>query len=337
MNNKSTHEFYMSRCIEVAKKGIGTTYPNPCVGCIIVYKNTIISEAYSSKHGENHAEINAINKIKNKEKLKKSTLYVTLEPCSHFGKTPPCCIAISNHQIPKVVIGTVDNSSKVNGKGIKELEKNNIDVEFGILEKECKELHKNFLCFNKNKRPYYILKWAQSADKFISPINNSTNKPFWISSKHSRQLVHKWRSKENAILVGYNTVINDNPNLNVRDWKGKNPVRIIIDLENQLEDHYNVFNDQAKTIKITKNDIDLYSSSVFEISNFLFKKNIQSVIVEGGKKTLDQFIKNDLWDEARIFTSDKKIKKGLEAPKIKGKIILIKQIGSDKLKVLKPF
>ena len=337
MDIKSTHNFYMSRCIEVAKKGIGKTYPNPSVGCLIVNEGTIISEAFSSKYGENHAEVNAINKVKNKNLLKTSTLYVTLEPCSHYGKTPPCCNTISKNKIPNVVIGTADNSSKVNGKGIEFLRKNNINVTYGVLEKKCKELHKNFLYFNQNKRPYIILKWAQSNDKLFSPLKKIKKKPFWISSKKSRQLVHKWRSEEHAILVGYNTVINDNPNLNVRSWKGKNPIRIIIDYDNKLSNKFNVFNDQAKTIKITRNNIDPSHPIASEISSFLFKENIQSVIVEGGKKTLEEFIKTNLWDEARIFTNKKNLKKGTEAPKLKGKIILEKKIDDDELKIIKPF
>ena len=337
MDSKSTHNFYMSRCIELAQKGIGKTYPNPNVGCVIVNKDTIISEAFSSRYGGNHAEVNAINKVKNKDLLKTSTLYVTLEPCSHYGKTPPCCNTISDYKIPNVVIGTADNSSKVNGKGIEFLKKNNINVTYGVLEKKCEELHKNFLCFNKNKRPYIILKWAQSHDKLFSPLKKIKNKPFWISSKKSRQLVHKWRSEEHAILVGYNTVINDNPNLNIRSWKGKNPIRIIIDLENKLNNKFKIFNNQAKTIKITKDNIDSSFSVASEISSFLFEKNIQSVIVEGGKKTLMEFIKTNLWDEARIFTNNKDLKIGIKAPKLKGQIILEKKIDNDELKIIKPF
>tara|TARA_B100001094_G_scaffold98310_1_gene94486 strand:- start:13497 stop:14480 length:984 start_codon:yes stop_codon:yes gene_type:complete len=327
----------MSRCIEVAKKGIGKTYPNPSVGCLIVNEGTVISEAFSSEYGENHAEVNAINKVKNKNLLKTSTLYVTLEPCSHYGKTPPCCNTISKNKIPNVVIGTADNSNKVNGKGIEFLRKNNINVTYGVLEKKCKELHKNFLYFNKNKRPYIILKWAQSNDKLFSPLKKIKKKPFWISSKKSRQLSHKWRSEEHAILVGYNTVINDNPNLNVRSWKGKNPIRIIIDYDNKLSNKFNVFNDQAKTIKITRKNIDPSLHVASEISSFLFRENIQSVIVEGGKKTLEEFIKTNLWDEARIFTNKKNLSKGIEAPKLKGQIILEKKIDDDELKIIKPF
>ena len=336
MDIKTTHNFYMSRCIEVAKKGIGKTYPNPSVGCVIVNKDTIISEAFSSKYGGSHAEVNAINKVKNKDLLKTSTLYVTLEPCSHYGRTPPCCNTISNNKIPNVVIGTVDNSNKVNGRGIEFLKQNNINVINGVLENKCKELHKNFLHFNKNKRPYIILKWAQSNDKLFSPLKKTKNRPFWISSKKSRQLVHKWRSEEHAILVGYNTVVHDNPNLNVRNWKGKNPIRIVVDIENKLNNKFKVFSDQAKTITITKDNIDSSIHIASEISSFLFKKNIQSVIVEGGKKTLDEFIKTNLWDEARIFTNNKNLKIGIEAPKLNGKIILEKKIDDDDLKIMKP-
>tara|TARA_B100000953_G_scaffold63322_1_gene50543 strand:+ start:4334 stop:5317 length:984 start_codon:yes stop_codon:yes gene_type:complete len=326
----------MSRCIEIAKKGIGTTFPNPCVGCIIVYNNTIISEAFSSKYGGNHAEINAIKNVKEKKVLKKSTLYVTLEPCSHFGKTPPCCNTIINYEIPNVVIGTLDNSPKVNGKGIRLLKKRKINVIKGVLEKECKELHKVFLHFNKNKRPFIILKWAQSKNKFIAPLIKEKTEPYWITSKKSRQLVHKWRSEEHGILIGHDTVICDNPILNIRNWKGINPVRIVIDLKNNLKKTYNVFNSQANTIKIIDKNIDNNKSLSSEVSNFLFKKKIQSVIIEGGKKTLQEFIRNDLWDEARIFTNKKKMNKGLKAPNINGKIISEKIIDNDKLEIIRP-
>ena len=337
MDNKFSDIYFMSRCIEVAKQGIGKTYPNPSVGCIIVNNNSIISEAYSSEHGGSHAEINAINKIKDIKLLKTSTLYVTLEPCSHFGKTPPCCNTISKYNIPRVVIGTLDNSKKVNGKGIEYLKKNNINVVFGVLKNECDELHKNFLCFNKNSRPYIILKWAQSNDKFISPLKKIEKKPFWISSLKSRQLVHKWRAKEHAILVGYNTIIDDNPKLNIRDWSGHNPTRIVVDLDNNLNEGFNIFNKEATTLKITEKEINLSYPLIDEIIKFLFKKNIQSIIVEGGRKTLDLFIKNNIWDEARVFSSNKKLVRGLKAPKINGNIMVKKKIGNDELEIIKPF
>ena len=255
MSNQKTHEFYMSRCIEIANKAKGRTYPNPNVGCVIVHNKKIISEAYSSKYGGPHAELNAINMVENKNKLKSSTLYVTLEPCSHFGKTPPCCNLITKHKIPNVVIGTLDNSSKVNGKGTEHLKKNKTKVIVGILEKKCKALHKNFLHFNKEHKPYVILKWAQSNDNYISPKNKLKSKPFWISNVKSRQLVHKWRSEEHSILVGYNTVIEDDPVLNVRNFSGENPTRIVIDRENTLSKNHKVFNNQSKTIVINKREI----------------------------------------------------------------------------------
>mgnify|MGYP006424677445 FL=1 len=336
MKDNSSHEYYMSRCIEIAKKGIGTTFPNPCVGCIIVYNNIIISEAFSSKYGGNHAEINAINNVKEKKILKKSILYVTLEPCSHFGRTPPCCNTIINYKIPTVIIGALDNSSKVNGNGIRLLKKNKINVIKGVLEKECRELHKVFLHFNKNKRPFIILKWAQSKDKFIAPLIKEKKEPYWITSIKSRQLVHKWRSEEHGILIGHDTVISDNPTLNIRSWKGINPIRIVIDLKNDLKKTYNVFNSQANTIKITDKSIENNKSLSTEVSNFLFEKKIQSLIIEGGKKTLQEFIQNNLWDEARIFTNKKKMNKGVKSPNINGKIISEKIIDNDKLEIIRP-
>ena len=338
MSNQKTHEFYMSRCIEIANKAKGRTYPNPNVGCVIVHNKKIISEACSSKYGGPHAELNAINMVENKNKLKSSTLYVTLEPCSHFGKTPPCCNLITKHKIPNVVIGTHDNSSKVNGKGIEHLKKNETKVIVGILEKKCKALHKNFLHFNKEHKPYIILKWAQSNDNYISPKNKLESKPFWISNIKSRQLVHKWRSEEHSILIGYNTVIEDDPVLNVRNFSGENPTRIVIDRENALSKNHKVFNNQSKTIVISKRDIG-YSKKYIsdEICDFLYKKKIQSVIVEGGKKTLDDFINNGNWNEARIFKSKMIIKEGIKAPKINGKVISEESIGDDIIIVMKPW
>ena len=336
MKNNMNHENYMYRCIEIAKKGQGTTYPNPCVGCIIVYKDKIISEAHSSKYGGDHAEVNAINKVENKKLLKESSLYVTLEPCCHQGKTPPCTSIISKYKIPNVIIGAIDQSDKVNGKGVEKLIKNKINVITDVLGEQCRNLHKNFLCFHKNKRPYIILKWAESKDKFIGDPNNFNTDNKWISSKKSRQLVHKWRSMENSILVGYNTVIHDNPNLNVRHWKGINPIRIVIDLNDDLSKDFNIFNSDSKTIKITKNDININNPLAQEITKILYSKNIQSVIVEGGKKTLECFININLWDEARIFTSNKILGKGLNSPKIVGKISSNYSIDDDKLSIIIP-
>ena len=336
MSKKNKDKIYMSRCIEIANKAKGRTYPNPNVGCIIVYNEKIISEGYSSNYGGAHAEVNAINNVKDKELLKSSTLYVTLEPCSHFGKTPPCCRLIAKYKIPKVVIGTCDISSKVNGKGIDHLKKHKINVVIGVLETRCKKLHKTFLHFNKNKKPYVILKWAETKDLFISPEFKNDKKPFWISCKESRQLVHKWRSEEHSILVGHNTVIADDPVLNVRDYSGNNPIRVVIDKENKLKRSYKVFNTESKTIVINKKKINFSSNNSNEICKFLYKENIQSVIIEGGKKTLQDFINSENWDEARIFKSKTLLKSGLKAPEIFGKIISKTKIGIDKLTILKP-
>ena len=334
MNKVEKHEKYMSRCIYLAKNNKSNYYPNPSVGCLILKNNLIISEGLTSDYGGNHAEVNAINNVKNKQDLNGSTLYVTLEPCSHYGKTPPCVELISKYKIGQVIIGTIDNSSKVNGNGIKYLEDKGIRVTFGVLEKECKNLHRNFLHFNIFKRPYIILKWAESIDKFIAPLRKSENKPFWISCIESRQLVHEWRSVEHAILIGYNTVVSDNPSLTVRHIKGKNPVRIILDDKNSLGKNYNIFNDESKTIVI--NNFTKKNNLTNFICEILHKHKIQSIIIEGGKKTLDLFIKNNIWDEARIFTNDFKLNNGLPSPKIKGVIKFRNKIGKDELKIIYP-
>ena len=223
------HEKYIKRCIELAKNGLGTTRPNPMVGCVIVYKEEIIGEGYTSPYGGNHAEVNAIESVKNKKLLKEATLYVSLEPCSHYGKTPPCANFISDHHIPKVIIGVIDDNNLVSGKGVKHLQNHDCDVIVGVLEEECREINKRFFTFHAHKRPYIVLKWAETRDGFIDIIRNenSDKKPNWISNTYSQQLVHKWRSEEQSILVGTNTVIADNPKLDVRKWSGENPVRLV--------------------------------------------------------------------------------------------------------------
>ena len=265
MKTLEKHEKYMLRCIYLARNNESKYYPNPSVGSIIVKDNIIISEGTTSNYGENHAEVNAINNVKNKNDLKGATLYVTLEPCSHYGKTPPCAELIFKNQISNVIIGTKDISSKVNGDGILFLKNKGIKVTVGVLENKCNDLHRNFLHFNKYKRPYIILKWAETMDNFIAPLNKSENKPFWISCVESRQLVHKWRSEEHAILIGHNTVIKDNPSLTVRHINGNNPLRIILDDKKTLDKNFNVFNNESKTIVISnfssKNNIGKYEFS----------------------------------------------------------------------------
>lgn len=336
-------EKYIKRCIELAKNGLGTTYPNPLVGCVIVFENTIIGEGWHKKSGASHAEVIAIESVKNKELLSSSTLYVSLEPCSHFGKTPPCADLILKYKIPNVVIGTVDPNSKVAGKGIQKLKDSGVNVTFGILEKEGNELNKRFFTFHRKNRPYIILKWAESADGFISPKNKTEQKPVWISNEYSRQLVHKWRSEEQAILVGTQTIIDDNPSLTVRDWVGKNPIRVVIDKENAIDLSSNVFDNKAKTIvfsnkEVTSNSdkiqtikIDFDTNSTQEIVKKLYNNNIQSIIIEGGRKTLQSFIDTNLWDEARVFIGEINLKEGTKALELNRKINLKVVLKKDTL------
>ena len=308
------HEKYIKRCIELAKNGLGTTYPNPLVGSVIVYNNQIIGEGWHQKAGSPHAEVNAIQSVKDKSLLSKATIYVSLEPCSHFGKTPPCSDLIIANKIPNVVIGTVDPFAKVAGNGIKKLLEAGTNVTVGILEDECYELNKRFFTFHTKKRPYIILKWAESKDAFIAPITKEEQKPVWITSELSRQLVHKWRSEEQAILVGTNTVLEDNPTLTTRNWIGNNPIRIVLDQNNKITKESHIFDNQAKTISISKNEIRFDDSLASNIASFLFEQEIQSVLIEGGTKTLQTFIDSNLWDEARVFKGAISFNKGIKAP-----------------------
>lgn len=323
-------EKYIRRCIELAQNGLGTTYPNPMVGSVVVYQNKIIGEGWHKKSGEPHAEVNAIHSVKDKSLLKKATIYVSLEPCSHFGKTPPCCDLIIKNKIPNVVIGTVDSNIKVAGNGIKKLIEAGTNVTVGVLEAECRELNKRFFTFHEKKRPYVILKWAESQDGFIAPSKNLRNekKPVWITNEFSRQLVHKWRSEEQAILVGTNTVIDDNPKLDARDWAGKNPTRIVLDQNNRIHKDSHIYDNQIKTIifsqmpnaaigqNITFEVIDFKQNLAQQILKELYKHNFQSVIIEGGQLTLQTFIDEDLWDEARIFIGNKSFENGIKGPNI---------------------
>lgn len=324
------HQKYIKRCLELAKNGLGTTYPNPMVGSVIVCDKKIIGEGWHKKSGESHAEVNAINAVKDKSLLSKSTIYVSLEPCSHFGKTPPCCDLISEHKIPRVVIGTVDPNNKVAGTGIKKLLENGANVTVGILEKECAELNKRFFTFHNKKRPYIILKWAESQDGFIAPLAKEKKEPVWISNAFSRQLVHKWRSEEQAILVGTNTILDDNPKLDVRDWTGENPIRVVLDKTGKITNHHNVKDKKIKTIIITEqenltfSENCIYEKAIFDIqltksiSHILNKYGVQSLVIEGGKQTLQSFIDDNLWDEARVFVGNIHLKNGITAPVLKG-------------------
>ncbi len=320
-------EFYINRCIELAKNGLGTTYPNPLVGSVIVHNNIIIGEGWHKKAGEPHAEVNAINAVKDKSLLSKSTIYVNLEPCSHFGKTPPCSNLIIEKGIPNIVIGSIDPNSKVAGKGIERLKEAGLNVTVGVLEKQCNELNKRFFTFHNKKRPYIILKWAESNDGFIAPIFKEEKTPVWLSNEFSRQLVHKWRSEEDAILVGTQTVLDDNPKLDVRDWVGNNPIRIVLDKSGKIAQEYHVKDGKIKTIFISeKENLTSIENRIFEnvifdnllpnkIVEILYKYNIQSLIIEGGRQTIQTFIDVDLWDEARVFKSNIVLNEGTKAPK----------------------
>jgi len=320
------HEIYMKRCLQLAKNGLGTTYPNPLVGSVIVHNGKIIGEGWHKKAGEPHAEVNAINSVKNKNLLAESTIYVNLEPCSHFGKTPPCANLIIEHKIPKVVIGCMDSYSEVAGKGIEKLTNAGCNVTLNVLEKECLEINKRFFTFHNKKRPYIILKWAETADGFIAPLVKDSKTSIAISNTYSRQLVHKYRTEEQAILVGTNTVLNDNPSLDARDWFGNNPTRIILDKTNKIPTDFHIKNTKNPTIIFTEEENCLnsenciYEFCIFDtllisnILNNLYDKNIQSIIIEGGSITLQQFIDNNLWDEARIFISENNIEEGIKKP-----------------------
>lgn len=356
--NYTEHEKYMLRCLQLAKKGIGSTRPNPSVGAVVVLDGVIIGEGYTSAYGGAHAEVNAIAAVKDKNLLKKAVLYVSLEPCSHYGKTPPCADLIVTQQMPKVYIGCVDSHSLVAGKGIERLRSAGCSVTVGILESQCREQLKRFFTVQEKNRPYILLKWAQTKDGFIAPLVKDKQKPVWISNVYSQQLAHKWRAEEQAILVGANTVLADNPSLNVRHWKGLNPIRVVLDKNIQLPTEATVFNGQVPTIVIYHQDVDVANTHLYanqsqrkhplvflsvdylkplaqQICAVLQSQQIQSVMIEGGAKTLQSFIDEGLWDEARVFEGEVSFEKGVEAPILKRSPFEIQKIHSDLLKTYK--
>lgn len=318
-------ESFMNRCIQLAETAAGDVAPNPMVGAVLVFENQIIGEGYHKKFGEAHAEVNCINSVlpENKLLIEKSTMYVSLEPCAHHGKTPPCSDLIIKNKIKKVVIGCKDIYKEVAGKGIEKLRNAGTEVVTGVLENECRNLNKRFFTFHQQNRPFIILKWAQSANGKMG----SERGRILISNDYTNRIVHKWRSEEAAILVGTNTALKDDPSLTTRLWNGKNPVRIVIDKELKLPAHLKVFNEDADTLifNIFKNSMDRNlkyikvrnENLLEEIAHCLYQKNIQSVLVEGGSKTLQSFIDTGLWDEARIITNEKMIiEKGISAPEM---------------------
>lgn len=315
----------MSRCLQLAEFGAGNVAPNPMVGAVLVYEDKIIAEGYHQKYGEAHAEVNCINNVReeNKSLIEKSTLYVSLEPCPHYGKTPPCTDLIIKNKIKKVVIGCKDVYKEVSGTGIQKLQNAGAEVMTGILERDCIGLNKRFFTFHLKFRPYIILKWAQTANGKIG----SAEKRILISNEYSNRLVHKWRSEEAAILVGTNTAQNDDPLLTTRLWNGNNAVRIVIDKKLRLPLELKIFNAEAKTLifNLVKNSIEENLVYIkLENENFteqilqsLFEMNIQSVVIEGGAKTLQLFINAGLWDEAKVITNEKLIiENGIAAPEM---------------------
>ncbi len=352
--NMDTHELdpmYMARCLELAQNGQGNVAPNPMVGAVIVHNNVIIGEGYHVQYGEAHAEVNALNSVKDKSLLRESTMYVSLEPCSHFGKTPPCTDRIIEAGIPRVVIASVDVNPKVSGRGIETLRKAGCDVTVGVLERETRELNRRFFTYNTRKRPYIIFKWAQTLDGFIDRARKPGEEPEWITNELSRSLVHRWRSEEQAIMVGTNTVERDNPRLNVRDWTGRSPLRIVIDRKLRLPIASNVFDGSLPTLLFVGNNtsatanrpkfaaipnlemvtIDFAKGMEVQLLKELYDREIVSVMVEGGAMLINSFVQKGLWDEARVFVGNKFFGNGVKAPNFTGVLTTYDEIGDSKL------
>lgn len=333
---------FMRRCIDLASCAEGLTYPNPLVGSVVVQNGTVIGEGYHLKAGQAHAEINAINSVRRKDLLSSSTLYVNLEPCSHFGKTPPCADFIIAHSIPKVVIGTIDTSRKVNGEGIMKLKSAGIEVVTGVLEKESRWINRRFFTWNELRRPWIVLKWAQSSDGFIDFLRkeDAPPGPNWISGKPERVLVHKWRSHEQSILAGAGTMRTDNPALNVREWSGSDPLKLVLSSSGKTTrpaspGRFVVFTHNADE-QIPDADIvllDKSKPSCFQVASYLCNEGIQSVLIEGGAQVLNHFISNNLWDEARIFTGNSDFVNGILAPVIHGRLNYEQRFAGSTLQV----
>jgi diaminohydroxyphosphoribosylaminopyrimidine deaminase/5-amino-6-(5-phosphoribosylamino)uracil reductase len=337
---------FMSRCLELASRAEGLTYPNPLVGCVIVHNGLIIGEGYHKKAGEDHAEVIAINSVSDKSLLSKSTLYVSLEPCSHTGKTPPCSDLIIAKGIPEVVAGTVDTSKKISGKGISKLKASGCKVTTGVLEEECRRINRRFFTFHEKRRPYITLKWAQSSDGFIDKNRNadSDRHPNWITGKAEQVLVHKWRSEEEAILVGAGTIRTDKPELNVRYWEGRNPLKIILTRSGDLKKYLQESETKGTVIAYTgKIDEDFGEArgiklnkdipSSVQVVDYLYNTDIQSLFIEGGAEVISHFIENDLWDEARVFTGKDQFISGISSPLVAGELLYEEDFEVSRLRV----
>ena len=331
-------EYFMQRALQLAAYGKSTVSPNPMVGCVIVLEDKIIGEGWHQKAGEPHAEVLAIRSVKNAELLKLATAYVTLEPCAHYGKTPPCANLLVEKQLKKVVIGAVDPNPLVAGKGIEILKKAGIEVQSAVLEEHCMALNRAFFTSMQERRPYIILKWAQTSDGYIARQDFDSK---WISNPLSRQIVHKWRTEIDAILIGKNTAKYDNPKLTARDWSGKNPTRLVIDHQLALSNDLGIFDDKEKTLVFHSLDKEKENKTIefvrlnkksflVDMMEYLHKRKIQSVMVEGGSQTLQAFIDAGLWDEARIFISPVSFEKGINAAQLKSHTLVSQENISDK-------
>ena len=322
-------EKYIARCIQLAKNGLCSAAPNPMVGAVIVHNDTIIGEGYHIRCGEAHAEVNAIRSVKDESLLKDSTIYVSLEPCSHYGKTPPCADLIINKGIPRVVVGCQDPFALVAGRGIQKMRDAGIEVKVGVLEEECRQLIRRFITFHTESRPFITLKWAESADGYID-LHRTGGQPYIFSSSLSSMLVHKRRAEHSAILVGRRTALLDNPSLTVRNWYGKSPVRLVIDKNLTLPKYLSLFDGSKRTLVFTQREdtpnlfqvefiqLDFNRDILPQIFEVLYQEKLQSLMVEGGSILLQSFIDSECWDEAYIEHSSDYLKNGIKAPKLTG-------------------
>lgn len=321
-------EQYMRRALQLAALAEGHTSPNPMVGAVVVHQGRIIGEGYHRRCGEPHAEVNAIASVRDKSLLPQSTIYVTLEPCSHYGKTPPCCDLIIASHIPRVVVGCLDPFPQVSGRGVARLREHNIEVCTGILEEECLWLNRRFITFHSQQRPYITLKWAQSADGYIDRIRSNDEQPTLFSTPTTRSWAHRLRATNDAILVGTNTVLADNPSLTTRYWTGHNPVRITIDCNKRIPACATLLDGSTPTLLLGRTDIEqpvecipLEGHDLSEVMQHLYRHNIQSLIVEGGSHMLQSFINASLWDEAHIERTPLHLVEGIPAPTLQGTLL----------------
>lgn len=346
-------EFYMNRCLELASNGKGEVAPNPMVGCVVVHNHRVVGEGYHAVNGGPHAEVIAIDAVKDKSVLKESTLYVSLEPCSHHGKTPPCADLIIKWGIKRVVVATLDPNPQVHGRGVIKLQDAGIDVTVGVLEDEALEQNRRFFTYIQNKRPYIILKWAQTLDGFIDMARKPHDPigPVWISNEFSRTLVHRWRSEEQAIAVGSNTVAKDDPRLDVRSWYGRNPLRIVLDRTLRLPIDSNIYDGTVPTMVLAGSNskarirrklyeqipnlevlvVDFAKGLEMRLLKELYQRNISSLIIEGGTMLINSFVKNDLWDEARVFIGNTFFYEGVKAPELTKGLIGYDDFGDTRL------